>query len=72
MVDRGHPQYAGKLTLDQRLHHIRQGHGQSGANRDYVLATVAALEALGCRDAELHMLAQRLKGTPRHAPAMPA
>jgi cation transport protein ChaC len=62
VVDRGHPQYAGKLSLDQRLHLIRQGHGRSGANRDYVLATVAELEALGCRDAELHALAERLKG----------
>lgn len=62
IVDRGHPQYAGKLTLDQRLHHIRQGHGQSGPNREYVLATVTALESLGCRDEELHMLAERLKG----------
>ncbi len=61
MVDRGHPQYAGKLSLDQRLHLIRQGHGRSGANRDYVLATVAELEALGCRDAELHALAEKLK-----------
>ena len=51
VVDRGHPQYAGKLSLDQRLHLIRQGHGRSGPNRDYVLATVAELEALGCRDA---------------------
>src|SRR5262249_19607475 len=39
MVDRGHVQYAGRLTLDQQLHHVRQGHGQSGANRDYVIAT---------------------------------
>src|SRR5262249_24095068 len=30
MVDRGHVQYAGRLTLDQQLHHVRQGHGQSG------------------------------------------
>ena len=50
MVDRSHPQYAGRLTLDQQLHHVRQGHGQSGANRDYVLATVAALETLGYRE----------------------
>lgn len=62
VVDRGHPQYAGKLSLEQRLHLIRQGHGRSGPNRDYVLATVAELEALGCRDLELHALAERLKG----------
>ena len=36
MVDRSHPQYAGRLTLDQQVHHVRQGHGQSGNNRDYV------------------------------------
>ena len=44
VVDRGHAQYAGRLSLDQQLHHVRQGHGRSGANRDYVIATVAALE----------------------------
>ena len=62
MVDRSHPQYAGRLTLEQQLHHVRQGHGQSGANRDYVLATVAALEAMGYREGDLHLLATRLKG----------
>ncbi|MBI4274445.1 MAG: gamma-glutamylcyclotransferase [Rhizobiales bacterium] len=68
VVDRGHRQYAGRLTIDEQLHLIRQAHGQSGANRDYVLATVAALEALGCRDAELHTLAERLNG-PHERPA---
>lgn len=63
MVDRGHPQYAGRLTIEQQLHHVRQGHGRSGNNRDYVIETVAALEALGWRDASLHLLAERLKGT---------
>jgi len=60
-VDRSHPQYAGRLTLEQQLHHVRQGHGRSGNNRDYVIETVAALEALGCRDAPLHQLTERLK-----------
>jgi len=62
VVDRSHVQYAGRLTLDQQIHHVRQGHGRSGNNRDYVIETVGALEALGCRDAELHLLAERLKG----------
>ena len=62
MVDRSHPQYAGRLSLDRQLHHVRQGHGQSGANRDYVVETVAALEALGYRESDLHLLAERLKG----------
>ena len=63
VVDRSHPQYAGRLTLAEQLHLVRQGHGQSGADRDYVLDTVAALEGLGWRDADLHLLAERLKGT---------
>jgi cation transport protein ChaC len=62
VVDRGHAQYAGRLSLDQQLHHVRQGHGRSGANRDYVISTVAALEEMGIRETELHLLAERLKG----------
>jgi cation transport protein ChaC len=68
MVDRGHPQYAGRLSIEQQLHLIRQGHGRSGPNPEYVLATVKALEALGCFDRDLHLLAERLHGAPeRHA-----
>jgi len=62
MVDRSHVQYAGRLPLAEQLHLVRQGHGQSGANRDYVLATVAAMEAMGLSETELHLLAERLKG----------
>jgi glutathione-specific gamma-glutamylcyclotransferase len=62
LVNRGHPQYAGRLDLATQLHYVRQGHGQSGNNRDYVLASVKALEALGLRDRELHLLAERLHG----------
>jgi cation transport protein ChaC len=63
VVDRGHPQYAGRLDPEKQLHFVRQGHGSSGANRDYVLATVGEIEAQGFRDAGLHLLAERLKGT---------
>jgi len=69
LIDREHPQYAGRLSLEQQLHHVRHGHGQSGANKDYVIETVGALEELGYRETELHLLAQRL-GT--HEPAATA
>jgi glutathione-specific gamma-glutamylcyclotransferase len=60
IVDRGHVQYAGRRPLAEQLHYVRQGRGQSGANRDYVLEAVRALEALGYRETELHLLAARL------------
>jgi cation transport protein ChaC len=60
VVDRGHVQYAGRLSLQEQLRHVRQGHGQSGANRDYVISTVKAIEAQGFRDTRLHRLATML------------
>jgi cation transport protein ChaC len=67
IVDRSHIQYAGRLTLAECAHHVRQGHGRSGPNRDYVLETVQALEALGYRESALHLIAEKLKG---HASAV--
>jgi cation transport protein ChaC len=69
VVDRSHVQYAGRLSIDRQLHLVRQGHGKSGPNREYVLETVGALEALDCRDSELHLLAERLKGHETRAAA---
>ena len=60
VVDRGHVQYAGRLSLAEQLRHVMQGHGQSGANREYVIATVKAIEAEGFRDAPLHQLSLML------------
>jgi cation transport protein ChaC len=62
-VDRGHPQYAGRLTHDRQLQIVRQGHGRSGNNRDYVLETAKSLEALNILDHDLQVLAERLKGS---------
>ncbi len=50
----------GDLSLSEQLHFVRQGHGRSGLNRDYVLSTVKAIEAEGFRDAQLHQLAAML------------
>jgi cation transport protein ChaC len=69
VVDRGHVQYAGRLSLAEQLRHVQQGHGQSGANRDYVISTVKAIEAEGFRDAPLHQLALMLHDDrPLHQP----
>ncbi|HEX4042333.1 MAG TPA: gamma-glutamylcyclotransferase [Xanthobacteraceae bacterium] len=62
IVDRSHVQYAGRLSLAESVHHVRQGRGTSGPNRDYVLETVNALEALGYRESDLHLIAAQLKG----------
>src|SRR4051812_36937791 len=67
VVDRGHVQYAGRLSLAEQLRHVLQGHGQSGVNRDYVVATVKAIEAEGFRDAPLHQLAMMLHDAHPHA-----
>ena len=70
VVDRGHVQYAGRLSPAEQLRHVLQGHGQSGVNRDYVLATVKAIEAEGFRDQPLHRLAAMLHDQhPRPLPA---
>jgi glutathione-specific gamma-glutamylcyclotransferase len=70
-VDRGHVQYAGRLSVAESVHYVRQGHGRSGINRDYVVETVHALEALGYRETELHRIAEQLKGSHEVAPAAP-
>ena len=65
VVDRGHVQYAGRLSLAEQLRLVQQGHGRSGNNRDYVLSTVKSIEAQGFRDAQLHQLALMLHGDPQ-------
>jgi cation transport protein ChaC len=67
VVDRGHVQYAGRLSLPEQLRHVQQGHGRSGNNREYVLSTVKSIEAQGFRDEPLHQLAMMLRDdTPLH------
>jgi cation transport protein ChaC len=62
VVDRGHTQYAGGLDHETQLHHVRQGHGKSGACRDYVLSTLDELHRLGLDDSRLTWLGERLRG----------
>lgn len=55
-VDRTHPQYAGRLSLDEQLRLIRQGCGISGDCADYVRSTVEHLRELGIPDQVLDAL----------------
>lgn len=60
IVDRRHRQYARGLDRDRLLELIRQGHGQSGPCRDYVLNTLASLAELGIEDHALSWLSAAL------------
>ena len=61
VADRTQQQYAGHLPLDEVERLVRQGVGQSGANPDYVLATVDHMHAAGIPDPRLTALAERLR-----------
>jgi glutathione-specific gamma-glutamylcyclotransferase len=61
IADRGHPQYAGRLSLETRASLVRAAAGRSGNNVDYVLNTVRHLEEAGIDDVELMALAARLR-----------
>jgi len=62
VVDRSHPQYAGRLSPEIQARLVGSASGRSGTNIDYVLNTVRHLEEAGIHDAELMSLAQRLAG----------
>jgi glutathione-specific gamma-glutamylcyclotransferase len=64
-VDKGHRQYAGRLDREALLAFVRQGHGVSGANPDYVLRTHAQLHELGVEDQALAWLARQLVPHPQ-------
>jgi glutathione-specific gamma-glutamylcyclotransferase len=57
IVDRAHPQYAGRLPVGEQRRLVLQGSGKSGANIDYVRSTQAHLRECGIRDAWLEELA---------------
>jgi cation transport protein ChaC len=60
IADPTHPQFAGDLPLESLLALVRNAHGASGPNAEYVLNTAAHLEELGVRDSRLFALARAL------------
>lgn len=66
LVDRSHPQYAGRIDEETALAIVADARGQSGENRDYVINTATHLAQLGMPDPSLDRLAARLR-QPSHA-----
>src|SRR4051812_11084622 len=60
VVDRRHPQYARHESFNEVLTLVKQGHGVSGENRDYVRSTYEHLLAMGVVDPLLERLAKAL------------
>jgi cation transport protein ChaC len=60
VADRRHPQYAGRLPIEDLLRLVSQGVGVSGANPDYVRATHQQLIEMGVSDRILAGIAARL------------
>jgi cation transport protein ChaC len=63
VVDRTHPQYAGKLPLEAQARQIEGAAGVSGVNTEYLASTVAHLDEMGIADGPLHRV-WRLLGSP--------
>ncbi len=63
MADHKHPQYAGRLGVDEQIALVRQGRGVSGACADYVSSAVGHLKEMGLTDPLLESLAERLGQT---------
>ena len=59
-VRRDHPDYAGRLSLDETARIIAGATGRRGACRDYLAGTVRHLDELGLADAPLRRLAERV------------
>ncbi|MBI1179559.1 MAG: gamma-glutamylcyclotransferase [Alphaproteobacteria bacterium] len=63
VVERGHAQYAGKLSPEEQARWIDGAEGVSGINLDYLASTVAHLDEMGIADGPVHQV-WRLLGSP--------
>lgn len=61
LANEDHPQFAGRLSVEEQLRMVREGFGQSGANTDYVLNTATHLEQMGIPDSQLRELVGLLR-----------
>lgn len=64
VVDRQHPQYAGRLSPDVAARTIRHARGRSGPNPEYFESTMAHLDELGIQCPRLEKIQRALEGDP--------
>jgi cation transport protein ChaC len=60
VVDKQHPQYAGKLAVGQIAKFVAQGHGLSGTSKDYVENTLKALKEMGLEEKKLQSVLSKI------------
>ena len=60
VADRGHPQYAGRLSADDQAQLVASASGQSGENLEYVQRTLEHLVELGIEDLGLGAVLARM------------
>ncbi len=61
MVDRTHPQYAGRLSVAEQAELVRAGKGESGHNLEYVANTLRHLDEMGLQEPSLNELLEMLE-----------
>lgn len=61
VADPRHPQYAGRLTLDEQFNLVEGAVGQAGANIDYVVNTADHLKEIGIADRQVQALANMIR-----------
>jgi cation transport protein ChaC len=61
VVDRTHPQYAGRIAAEEAVCIIRDCAGEGGSNLDYLENTLRHLDELGLADGPLHELARAIR-----------
>lgn len=65
IVDRAHGQYTGRLAVNEVSRIVAKARGRRGANREYVLNTLAHLQAMGFPCRRLQQVAEGLNGARR-------
>lgn len=65
VVDRTHRQYAGRLPVAEQAALVREGHGASGNNVDYVASTLRHLDEMGFSEPSLRQVMDALRADTR-------